>query len=201
MGEIAATRQVIDRLVVALGDQNDEVRRSACSALEKMGEKAATSQVIDRLVVALGDLVEGIRGTHMKGASTLLKFWWHAVQWRADADATEAAGMQKSNVYDGIDGVSWKIFQLLIQTRDWRWLPIFVECCPKEEIVVMVTGDKVIMHFEWVAEETRIGNWELLSELRKAFDAFGSKVRNCRPQNSRIPCRKRKLECSRRSST
>ncbi|CAF4797178.1 unnamed protein product, partial [Rotaria magnacalcarata] len=142
MGEKAETRQVIDRLVVALGDQNDEVRRSACSALEKMGEKAATSQVIDRLVVALGDLVEGIRGTHMKGASTLLKFWWHAVQWRADADATEAAGMQKSNVYDGIDGVSWKIFQLLIQTRDWRWLPIFVECCPKEEIVVMVTGDK-----------------------------------------------------------
>ncbi|CAF3714149.1 unnamed protein product [Rotaria socialis] len=191
IGKKAATSQVIDGFVVALGDQDDEVRWSACSALEKMGEKAATSQVIDRLVVALGGLVEGIRSTDLKGASTLLKLFSYAQQWRADADVREAEGMVKSNVYDGIDGMSRKLFQLLIHTRDWRWLPIFVECCLMEEIVVMVIGDKVIMHFERVAVETRIRNLELLSELCKAFDDFGLKVLGCRPQNSRVPCRER----------
>ncbi|CAF3411274.1 unnamed protein product, partial [Rotaria socialis] len=60
MGEKAATNQVTDGLVVALGDQNGCVRMNACSALGAMGEKAATRQVIDPLVVALGGLAEGI---------------------------------------------------------------------------------------------------------------------------------------------
>ncbi|CAF1174088.1 unnamed protein product [Rotaria magnacalcarata] len=180
MGEKAATSQVIDRLLVALGDQNYEVRRSACSVLEKMGEKAATRQVIDRLVVALDDLVDSIRGTDLMGAGTLLEFFSYALQWFPGADAREAEGMQKSNVYDGIDGTSSKLFQLLIRTPDWRWLPIFVECCLMEEVAVMVIGDRVIMHLERVAVETRIVNSELLSELCKAFDAFGLKVLDCR---------------------
>ncbi|CAF4930996.1 unnamed protein product, partial [Rotaria socialis] len=187
MGEKAATRQVIDRLVVALCDQKDQVQRSACSALGAMGEKAATSQVIDRLVVALGDRVQGIRSTDLKGASALLKLFSYAQQWLADADVREAEGMQKSNVYDGIDEMSLKIFQLLIHTRDWRWLAVFVECCLMEEIAVMIIGDRVIMHFEWATVETRIKNSELLSELCKAFDDFCLKVLACRPQNSSIP--------------
>ncbi|CAM4832434.1 unnamed protein product [Rotaria magnacalcarata] len=180
MGEKAATSQVIDRLVVALGDQNYLVQQNAYSTLEKMGEKAATSQVIDRLVVALDDLVDSIRGTDLMGAGTLLEFFSYALQWFPGADAREAEGMQKSNVYDGIDGTSSKLFQLLIRTPDWRWLPIFVECCLMEEVAVMVIGDRVIMHLEWVAVETRIVNSELLSELCKAFDAFGLKVLDCR---------------------
>ncbi|CAF4478260.1 unnamed protein product, partial [Rotaria socialis] len=192
IGEKAATSQVIDRLVVALGDQHDQVRQSACSALEKMCEKAATSQVIDRLLVALGDLVEGIRGTDLRSASTLLKLWSYALQWLSDSHARECDVMQKSNVYDGIDGMSLKIFQLVIYTHDWRWLSILVECCLMEEIAVMVIGDRVIMRFEWVAVETRIRNLELLSELCKAFDDFGLKVLDCHQQNSRKPWRERK---------
>ncbi|CAF4918839.1 unnamed protein product [Rotaria socialis] len=192
IGEKAATSQVIDRLVVALGDQDYQVRQSACSALEKMCEKAATSQVIDRLLVALGDLVEGIRGTDLRSASTLLKLWSYALQWLSDSHARECDVMQKSNVYDGIDGMSLKIFQLVIYTHDWRWLSILVECCLMEEIAVMVIGDRVIMRFEWVAVETRIRNLELLSELCKAFDDFGLKVLDCHQQNSRKPWRERK---------
>ncbi|CAF3613154.1 unnamed protein product, partial [Rotaria socialis] len=133
MGELAATRQVIDWLVAALGDQDVEVRSSACSALGQMGEKAATTQVIDRLVVALGDPDQGIRSTDLKGFNRLLKLFSCTVQWLPDADAREAEGMRKLNVYDGIDGISRKLFQLLIHTHDWRWLPIFVECCLMEE--------------------------------------------------------------------
>ncbi|CAM4921105.1 unnamed protein product [Rotaria socialis] len=192
IGEKAATSQVIDRLVVALGDQDYQVRQSACSALEKMCEKAATSQVIDRLLVALGDLVEGIRGTDLRSASTLLKLWSYALQWLSDSHARECDVMQKSNVYDGIDGMFLKIFQLVIYTHDWRWLSILVECCLMEEISVMVIGDRVIMRFEWVAVETRIRNSELLSELCKAFDDFGLKVLDCHQQNSRKPWRERK---------
>ncbi|CAM4965112.1 unnamed protein product, partial [Rotaria socialis] len=179
-GEKAATSQVIDRLAVALGDQNEWVRTNLCTALGVMGEKAATSQVIDRLVVALGGLVQGIRSTDLKGASTLLKLFSDALQWLADADARETEGMQKSNVYDGIDGMSLKVFQLRINKRDFRWLAVLVECCLMEEIAVMVIGDRVIMHFERVAVDTRIRNPELLSELCKAFDGFGLKVLGCR---------------------
>ncbi|CAF1559758.1 unnamed protein product [Didymodactylos carnosus] len=55
MGEKAATNEVIDRLVNALGDKDEDVRNGACEALGNMGEKSATNGVIDRLVNALGD--------------------------------------------------------------------------------------------------------------------------------------------------
>ena len=55
MGEKAATDEVIEKLVSALGDQNVWVRSSACEALCSMGEKAATNEVTEKLVSALGD--------------------------------------------------------------------------------------------------------------------------------------------------
>jgi HEAT repeat protein len=55
MGEKAATNEVITKLVSALGDQSNDVRKHACIALRKMGEKAATNEVITKLVSALGD--------------------------------------------------------------------------------------------------------------------------------------------------
>ncbi|CAF4882485.1 unnamed protein product [Rotaria socialis] len=175
MGEKAATSQVIDGLVVALGDQDEWVRRHACGALGQMGGKAGTSQVIDRLAVRLDDIVEGIRSTDLKGSNTLLELLSYALQLFADSDAREPELMRKWNVYDGVDGMSLKLFQLPIYTHDWRWLSIFVECCLMEEIAVIVIGDRVIMHFERMAVETRIKSLKLLSELCKTFDAFGLK--------------------------
>ncbi|CAF4192234.1 unnamed protein product, partial [Rotaria sordida] len=61
MGEKAATNEVINRLVSALGDENSDVRSSVCDALGEMGEKAATSEVINRLVCTLGDEDPDIR--------------------------------------------------------------------------------------------------------------------------------------------
>jgi hypothetical protein len=61
MGEKAATNEVITKLVGALGDQSDDVRKGACEALGKMGEKAATNEVITELVSALGDKSHSIR--------------------------------------------------------------------------------------------------------------------------------------------
>ncbi|CAF2187032.1 unnamed protein product [Rotaria magnacalcarata] len=192
MGEKSATSQVIDRLVVALGDEDDQVRQNACSAFGAMGEKAATSEVIDRLVVALGDEYKVVRSASLESANELLQLVPYSLQLVTDSDARGAERMQKSNVYDGIDGMSLKLFQLLIHTHDRRWLAMFVECCVMEEIAVMVIGDRVIMHFERVPVETQISNVELLSELRNAFGAYGLKVLDCRPQNSRVACRKRK---------
>ncbi|CAM4946034.1 unnamed protein product, partial [Rotaria socialis] len=196
MGEKAATSQVIDRLVLVLGDRSEWVQENASSALGQMGEKAATTQVIDRLVVALGDPDEGIRSAALKGANKLLKLVSYTGQGLGDSDAREAEGMEKSNGYDGIDGISLQLFQLVIYAHDWRWLSIFVECCLMNEIAVTVVGDRVIMHVEWVAVERGIRDLELLSEFCKAFNDFGLKVLDCRPQNSRIPSRKRKLECT-----
>ncbi|CAF4331297.1 unnamed protein product, partial [Rotaria magnacalcarata] len=61
MGEKAAKRQVTDRLVVALGDQDWQLQLSASSTLGAMGEKAATSHVIDGLAVALRDQDHQVR--------------------------------------------------------------------------------------------------------------------------------------------
>jgi hypothetical protein len=55
MGEKAATNNVINGLVTALGDENDHVRRTACEALGKIGEKAPTNDVINGLVTVLRD--------------------------------------------------------------------------------------------------------------------------------------------------
>ncbi|CAF1303259.1 unnamed protein product [Didymodactylos carnosus] len=41
--------------MIALGDEDSNVRRRACEALWNVGEKAATNEVLKRLVVALGD--------------------------------------------------------------------------------------------------------------------------------------------------
>jgi HEAT repeat protein len=61
IGEKAATNEVITKLVSALGDESDEVRRNACEALGKMGEKAAMNEVITKLVSALGAESDDIR--------------------------------------------------------------------------------------------------------------------------------------------
>ncbi|CAF0805619.1 unnamed protein product [Rotaria sordida] len=63
MGEKAATTEVINRLVSALGDKHFRRRIMACDALGKIGEKAATSEVINRLVSALGDKNSDVRAS------------------------------------------------------------------------------------------------------------------------------------------
>jgi hypothetical protein len=55
MGEKGATNEVINRLLLLLGDTNNSVRWSAYVALGKMGEKAATNEVINSLLTLLGD--------------------------------------------------------------------------------------------------------------------------------------------------
>jgi HEAT repeat protein len=53
MGEKAATSEVINQLVSALGDEDTYVRIRACEALGEMGEKAATGKLIKVLLSAL----------------------------------------------------------------------------------------------------------------------------------------------------
>jgi len=55
IGEKIATKEVIDKLVIALTDENAKIRKSACDAVGNIGEKAATKEVIDKLVIALTD--------------------------------------------------------------------------------------------------------------------------------------------------
>ena len=55
--------QLLDGLILAMGDENHWVRSSAYKTLKKIGEKAATSAVIDRLMIALSNEDEsGISG-------------------------------------------------------------------------------------------------------------------------------------------
>jgi len=61
MGEKAATNEVVNRLVILLGDTNYYVRWNACSALLKIAEKAATNEAINKVVVLLGDTDDRIR--------------------------------------------------------------------------------------------------------------------------------------------
>ena len=48
-------------MVVSLGENNSDVRLSACEALGRLGEKAATSEVINRLVISLQDYDKNVR--------------------------------------------------------------------------------------------------------------------------------------------
>jgi hypothetical protein len=61
MGEKAATNDVINRLLISLGDTDVLVRNSACEFLGKMGEKAASNEVINGLLLLLGDPDETVR--------------------------------------------------------------------------------------------------------------------------------------------
>ena len=61
LGEKAATSEIISRLVISLGDSDNNVRGSACEALGRLGEKAATTEVINQLVSSLGDSDEFVR--------------------------------------------------------------------------------------------------------------------------------------------
>jgi hypothetical protein len=61
MGEKAGTNEVITKLVSALGDERDYVRKHACEVLGEMGAKAATTEVITTLVSALGDERDYVR--------------------------------------------------------------------------------------------------------------------------------------------
>ena len=61
LGEKAATKEVIDKLVVDLTDENGWVRSSALDAIEALGEKAVTKEVIDQLAIALTDKDKSVR--------------------------------------------------------------------------------------------------------------------------------------------
>ncbi|CAF4816737.1 unnamed protein product, partial [Rotaria magnacalcarata] len=58
IGEKAATPEVIDALIHAMGDEDDSIRTSACITLRNIGEKAATPEVIAALVHAMEDEYE-----------------------------------------------------------------------------------------------------------------------------------------------
>lgn len=67
IGERATTSDVVDKLVVVLGDENGNVRWHACQTLWKMGDKAPTKDVINGLLAALKKIIIGILGrTHAK---------------------------------------------------------------------------------------------------------------------------------------
>jgi predicted CopG family antitoxin len=63
MGEKAATNEVINRLLLLLGDTNDSIRSSAYAALGKMGEKAANNEVINRVLLLLDDTNDSVRNS------------------------------------------------------------------------------------------------------------------------------------------
>ena len=52
---------MISKLVIALRDQSELVRQSACSVLGHIGEKAATNKVISTIVSALGNQSAEVR--------------------------------------------------------------------------------------------------------------------------------------------
>ncbi|CAF1127785.1 unnamed protein product [Adineta steineri] len=61
IGKIAATKEVITKLVSALEDKSERVRWNACQALGKIGEKAGTNEAITKLVNALEDEIAFVR--------------------------------------------------------------------------------------------------------------------------------------------
>jgi len=61
IGEKAATKEVIDKLVIALTDEDAKIRRNACYAVGNIGQKAATKVVIDKLAIALTDEDRSVR--------------------------------------------------------------------------------------------------------------------------------------------
>lgn len=55
MSKKGTNQRLINKVVNALTDKSDSVKRMACEVLGEMGETAAVDNVINGLVVALGD--------------------------------------------------------------------------------------------------------------------------------------------------
>ena len=61
LGEKVSTSEVINQLIISLGDSDENVRSRARKALGRLGEKAAPSEIINRLVISLGDCDRNVR--------------------------------------------------------------------------------------------------------------------------------------------
>ena len=117
------TNEVINRLLLLLGDTNDRVRSSACNALEKMGEKAAISKVVGVLSDARWDDEFGMRGIVGKRSGKL--FDWLPCMPNLEGDIDK-----KKNTWHGSN--CWflrnrfpeEFIRVFLHTKRSFWLPI-----------------------------------------------------------------------------
>jgi hypothetical protein len=140
MGEKAATNEVITKLVSALGDQSENVRRNACSALRNMGEKAATNEVISKLLVVILAPKIVVDLCLCKYASSFLQ-----------------------NISEN------ELINVFLSTENFEWLPAVTLLTLLKEVAVTVRENKVVLYGKTEPLSLIFQNSELCQPFAQAF--------------------------------
>jgi hypothetical protein len=169
MGEKAATNEVINRLVSALGDKDWFVGRSACDALGAMGAKAEMSEVIDRVLSALQRFsVESMVDSEiiLRNVLSLLS----GATACLDKEFEPAAAVGPSKSYNQLLSVaSHRLMKAYMDTDPSRWLPVVIFAVLRNGSAVSVIENTVWVYNREEIVKIPLTNQELLDKLRKAF--------------------------------
>ncbi|CAF1230913.1 unnamed protein product [Rotaria magnacalcarata] len=137
MGEKAATKEVIEALINAVGHKDCYVGRAACETLWRMGEKAATKEAIEALISAVGDKNYYVRGAACEALGQM-------GEKAAAKEVTEALTKAVGDKNDGVRSSASKALGLL------RYNASGIECLQMSIILDSEGSHECGGAFEWL---------------------------------------------------
>jgi len=141
LGEKAATKELIDKLVVGVTDEDEAVRSRAWDAIGALGEKAATKELIDKLVVGVTDEDAGVRISA-----------WNAIGALGEKAAT------KEVIYKWVVGVTDK--DECVKCSAWDAMKALGEKAATKELI-----DKLVVGVTYEDEAVRSRAWDAIGAL------------------------------------
>jgi hypothetical protein len=156
--------------VTALGEEDSNVRRSACYALGKMGKKTATSDVINQLVIVLKHDWFATRNFYWKdymlnylSVLSALAVFYDKELAAADAVVTFKRCIETRSISPH------RLLKVYMDTTERIWLPAVVYAFLLNRAAATVFGNRIWVYEREGVTEIPISNQELLVELQKGF--------------------------------
>jgi hypothetical protein len=168
MGEKAAKKEVITKLVSALGDQSDGVKMYACEALGKMGEKAATNEVISQLVVLMNTGSYDVQAKATRAVENILS---SPAVIKQLATKTVADLCLCRDAWNCLKNISEdELMSVLLPTKNVKWLHAVIQLTLLKGAAVTATENKKIMLYgKTKPAELPIADSVLRQQLIDAF--------------------------------
>jgi hypothetical protein len=166
MGEKAATNEVLNKVVSALGDESEDLRSTAINALGKMGEKAATNEVIGKLVVmmksdnknrwrfvyAIEQILNSSYALRQLDLKIIVELWW----------LEENIDCLKNISVEDLLGV-------FSDNKDTDYMSMLAEFALFKGVAVTASKEKVVLYGEKEPSELVFGSLEFHQQLLEAF--------------------------------
>jgi HEAT repeat protein len=167
MGEKAATNEVITKLMSALGDESEDVRRYACCALGNMGEKAATNEVITKLV---GLMNSNSSSCDFSAAQALQKILISSAMIKRLALKIVADLCRCKYASDCLKTISEdELMNVFLISENPDWLLAVTQLTLQRGAAVITTKNKVVVYGKKEPVELNIQNSELYQIFIEAF--------------------------------